>query len=54
MKSRRKLKKKTCRQTTVKTQQPKTYGMQQRSSRSREKFIAIQSYLRKQEKYQTT
>ena len=35
---------------TMKTQQLKTYGMQQRQLRG--KFIALQSYLRKQEKHQ--
>ena len=34
----------------MKTQQLKTYGMQQRQLRV--KFIALQSYLRKQEKHQ--
>ena len=35
---------------TMKTQQLKTYGMQQKQLRG--KFIVIQSYLRKQEKHQ--
>ena len=34
---------------TMKTQQLKTYGMQQKQLRG--KFIVIQSYLRKQEKH---